>query len=733
VKIGAVVAAAALASASALATVQSAAFARPLLSSSPKTAGLSVSGKVTCPPGQPVDGLWVNSSGGGSNYARWRRAASRSSASYSTWLQTSTPTAVSLHVGCGGSTVDWKSANWTPAVLMVTRSQTINAECLGGQCVFPSAERAAAWAQRHLAVASGANRALPSDRVADKRAYASWAGLDLAFVVSAYLNGAGTLPDPAVLESANADSMYRAYASDHLVQQAWVTSSGVSPDPPAGALVFYSGPASGGHIAISTGAGKVVSANPSGSRLVRQQSYASIPGYRGWAFPANMVAGPPVSLQPTAPDLPHLHPIEGAGHAAKSAANPRPSAPSPASAASRWISYALTGCLVLLAMFALVFAGRALLAARRRYGRRRHQDAGSLAAAANWHNPASGRGQAADAPLATSGMVTAAPSPLRKLPPAPCPPPPGSPAPLPDTPPATSEEAADPVSVAGLEAPHMAELVTVGGNGTPATKSKAGTLPLAPPLPGRGDDGRPGARERPVFSPAALRLLGLREHPAGGRPGVAQRHEVVFEDCRVETVLAEAPANSRTGKSPGGRGWVASAPYLVWTPLPHDVPAGGTAFACVGAGDAGCLFIDLAAAPGALTLGGEPEAASRLAESLVHQLCKGPAADRVRLVVVADALPEPAPSRAEWVVSVGQLGECRAPRTTGETERTVGKTELVFCRVGSDGDVLGLARYVASAPYRVVPVVLADLPGAPWSFSTHPFRDPARAPESSKP
>lgn len=728
-KIGAVVAVVALAGVSALATGQSPAFARPVLSRSSATAGLSVNGEVTCPAGQPVDGVWINSSGGGSSYARWR-AASRSSATYSSWLQTSTPTAISLHVGCGGSTVDWKSANWTPAVLMVTRSETINAECLGGQCGFPSAERAAAWAERHLAISSGGNRALRSERVVDKRAYASWAGLDLAFVVSAYLDGAGVLPRPTVTASANADSMYQAYASDHLVQGAWVTSSGVSPDPPAGALVFYSGSASGGHIAISTGAGEVVSANSSGSPLVRQQSYASIPGYRGWALPADMVAGPAVSLQATVPHLPRLHPIAGARHAAKPAAIPRSSASGPASAASRWISRALTGCLVLLAMFALVFAGRALLAARRRYGRRRHQDAGSLAAGANRDNPASGRGQAADVPLATRSMVTASPSPLRRLSPAPGPPLPGLPAPMPDTPPAGSEEAADPVSAAGLETTHMAELVTVGPSGAPAAQGRAGRLPLVPPLPGRGDDGWPGARERPVFSPASLRLLGLRERPPGERPGVAQRYEVVFEDCLVETVLAEAPASSRTGKSAEGRGWVASAPYLVWTPLLHDVPAGGEAFACVGVAKTGCLFIDLAAAPGALTLGGEPQAASRLAESLVHQLCAGPAADRVRLVVVEDALPEPAPSRAEWVASVGELGKRRAPRTAERTRRTAWKTELVFCQVRSDGDVLGLARYVASAPYRVVPVILADLPGAPWSFIAHPFRDAARAPGS---
>ncbi len=249
---------------------------------------------------------------------------------------------------------------------------------------------------------------------------------------------------------------------------------------------------------------------------------------------------------------------------------------------------------------------------------------------------------------------------------------------------------------------------------------RSGRAAPARPAPAHRGEGGPARVEPPVFSPAGLRLLGLREAQAGKGAGVVQRHEVVLGDCRVEAVLAEAPANSRKGRSPEGRGWVASAPYLVWTPLPHDVPSGGTAFACVGAGKEGCLFIDLAAAPGALTLGGEPQAASRLAESLVHQLCAGPAADRVHLVVVADAVPAPAPPGAEWVASVGELGSRPVPGLTG-------KAELVFCRVMSDKEVFVLTRYVGSAPYRVVPVILADLPGAPWSFTAHPSRDPARA------
>jgi len=71
----------------------------------------------------------------------------------------------------------------------------------------------------------------------------------------------------------------------------------------------------------------------------------------------------------------------------------------------------------------------------------------------------------------------------------------------------------------------------------------------------------------------------------------------------------------------------------------------------------------------------------------------------------------------EWVASAADLGSRDRAGPGGEAE-------LVFCRPGSNEDVFPLARYVAGAPYRVIPLVLADLPGAPWSFTAHPARHP---------
>jgi hypothetical protein len=674
--------------------------------------GLLVSGRVTCADGQPVDGIWVASSGGGSTYARWR-VTSRPSASYTAWLATTIPTAISLHVGCGGSKVDWESANWTPAVLMVERSATINAmNCAGGQCTFPSADHAVAWAEHHLTPAGGGNHALTSDEVTDKRAYGSWAGLGLAFALSAYLNGGGVLPRPEVAGSGvTPNSLYQLYLSHHLVQQAWVTSRGVSPDPPPGALVFYPGSASSGQVAISAGAGQVIRANSTGRPLVRSQSYTSIPGYRGWAFPSNMVAGrsgPSAASHGTGGGAkrpsPHARVSPAASHGT-GPARPRRGAIAARSRAgsaaggNSWLWWALAGCLALLAMLAAVFAARAGLRARARYGRHRHEREGPPGGASG-HRPAppplaaTGACLAMDTSEAASSrppLVPAGDAGLHSMPPAPEPP--GCEPPVPGPPPGKP----------AAPEPPPGEL--------PAPEPPPGELPAA------GGGSRGPAEGPPVLSAAGLRLLGLREAPAGERGGMAQRHEVTLGEYRVEVMLAEAPALGRKGRSPEGR-WVASAPYLVWTPLPHDVPGGGTAFACVGAGKKGCLFIDLAAAPGPLTLRGETRGVGWLAESLAHQLCAGPAARRVHLVVVADAVPAPTPPGVEWAASTAALGSRTGPGLGLDTE-------LVFCRLRRDEDVFALARYAASAPYRVVPVILADLAGAPWSLVAHPIIEPA--------
>jgi surface antigen len=97
---------------------------------------VTISGVVHCNTGAVV-GVWVQSSGGGSKFASWKRlASSASDSTYSANVSTNLPSNIQLHVGCGGSTSAWGSSNNSP-YRPVNGSSTINAFCTGqGSCSF---------------------------------------------------------------------------------------------------------------------------------------------------------------------------------------------------------------------------------------------------------------------------------------------------------------------------------------------------------------------------------------------------------------------------------------------------------------------------------------------------------------------------------------------------------------------------------------------------------------------
>jgi hypothetical protein len=222
----------------------------------------------------------------------------------------------------------------------------------------------------------------------------------------------------------------------------------------------------------------------------------------------------------------------------------------------------------------------------------------------------------------------------------------------------------------------------------------------------------------PGLSRAALRMLGAHRR-SPWRTTTTTRYErfkVVLGGDAIEVVLAPAPGASQIGSTPGGSFSRVCAPFLVWALPPYDTPQDGDAFACLGAGNEGCLFLDLAAAPGPVAIGGDAAAAARLAESVVQQLCTtGQAGRSCILTVVGGAIAEPHPLGTSWARTLADLG-------TADPDHSDGMTEILITDLRSDDDAFTLARYVRAARRRVVPVVLADLPDAPWWFSAWPSR-----------
>jgi len=102
-------------------------------------ASISVNGVVTCASGD-VQGVWIQSSKGGSKFASWQKMkTSARYASYSTSLITNVPTKLQLRVGCGGKPSKWGSTSYSPQSRSISGSATLNAFCdAKGKCNWPA-------------------------------------------------------------------------------------------------------------------------------------------------------------------------------------------------------------------------------------------------------------------------------------------------------------------------------------------------------------------------------------------------------------------------------------------------------------------------------------------------------------------------------------------------------------------------------------------------------------------
>ncbi len=257
------------------------------------TATIVVSGTVSC-QSHPVVGVWVESGGGGSGWAGWQAVGRHANiATYQAKIQhTRLPTNIRLHVGCGhvGKTAAWWSDNRTGSTSRaggaLTRSAILNAVCNEGsvrppagdnrRCWYGYASAAAAWAVRHL-TGAGSLHAVPGDRVRDQHVWTSWKGYCLVFAVAAYESSGVGAVSPIV--NTNAKDMYNKYQAAGLIHSA-------TGAPPVGALVFYPGLTSEGHIGVSVGNGAVITARASANPSVRQQGFSSFGSpYKGWAYP----------------------------------------------------------------------------------------------------------------------------------------------------------------------------------------------------------------------------------------------------------------------------------------------------------------------------------------------------------------------------------------------------------------------------------------------------------------
>ncbi|WP_433534238.1 hypothetical protein ACQPZK_18815 [Micromonospora sp. CA-249363] len=156
------------------------------------------------------------------------------------------------------------------------------------------------------------------------------------------------------------------------------------------------------------------------------------------------------------------------------------------------------------------------------------------------------------------------------------------------------------------------------------------------------------------------------------------------------TTTAVRLVGARPARWGSAYGWLEDG----WNPPPSSIPV------VLGERDGRRLWVDLAAAPDVLTLGGDPDASRRLGVRLLTQLA--PAVD---VVVIADVLGvEPLPERTRRLASLDELARLDPV-----------PLRVVFCPATSVGTLWRERRSLTPVGHRTVPVVIGAAPAARWS------------------
>lgn len=102
-----------------------------LLLTFPDRSPSAISGTVTCSSGNAVVGIWVEAHTGASGWADFKPAADRATVRYNYRLRYGG--AYVLHIGCGGTSVDWKTSNRTTKTTDAGRDFLCSDDALGAK------------------------------------------------------------------------------------------------------------------------------------------------------------------------------------------------------------------------------------------------------------------------------------------------------------------------------------------------------------------------------------------------------------------------------------------------------------------------------------------------------------------------------------------------------------------------------------------------------------------------
>ncbi|MER6913318.1 hypothetical protein ABT354_16745 [Streptomyces sp. NPDC000594] len=256
----------------------------------------------------------------------------------------------------------------------------------------------------------------------------------------------------------------------------------------------------------------------------------------------------------------------------------------------------------------------------------------------------------------------------------------------------------------GPSRPVVAAVPAYAHTGTARAARPATVAPGAP---------EPGAREAEVREAGAREAgtqhAGMPGAPTGRRPRTppparrapqpvapASPVSVVFGDDLVDIAFGHT--------DPSGNG------SLAWTAAPYEPPAGGTAFVCVGSGERGCLFLDLARTPGVVSVTGDRPAVLRLLESLALQLADGTAPVPVRAFALGPAGSSDTFAGLEVLTSPNEAA-------TRLGEPGTAALVVLFAAPSGPADLAAVQTTASAVPDPVVVVLLGDTERTAWRLT----------------
>ena len=148
-----------------------------------------------------------------------------------------------------------------------------------------------------------------------------------------------------------------------------------------------------------------------------------------------------------------------------------------------------------------------------------------------------------------------------------------------------------------------------------------------------------------------------------------------------------------------------------WTPGPDQQPTLAIAPVFLGIGEGGCLFVDLALAPGVVTVTGQERVRAELGAELVNRLGVAVREGAKRFAVAVAGTPfhpdllvvDPI-----QVASPGEFDESKLPPAV----------EVCFlaCSMSAAADAQAIHGLARSSGRRIVPLLVDDVVAADWSL-----------------